>query len=55
MAKGYKKEYIEKVKNKFNDLQSGGRGNQNNIGKSSNDSRSVVCQSTTMVKSKPCP
>lgn len=50
MSKKYKKEYIDKVKSKFNDLQSGNRGNQNNIGKPSNDSRSINNKSTTMVK-----
>lgn len=37
MSKGYKKEYIEKVKAKFNDLQSGSKQNTNTAGKSPND------------------
>lgn len=50
MSKGYKKEYIIKVKSKFDDLQSGNRGDKNNIGKSSNDTRSTDNKSSAMVK-----
>lgn len=37
MSKGYKKEYITKVKEKFNDLQSNRKGDRNIIEKSCND------------------
>ena len=37
MSKGYKKEYIEKVKAKFHDLQSSSKKDSNTAGKSSND------------------
>lgn len=50
MSKGYKKEYIQKVKSKFNDLQSGNRGDKRDIGKSSDDKGSVNCKSSAMVK-----
>lgn len=50
MSKGYKKEYIDKVKQKFNDLQSGSKGNSNVTGKSQNDSHSKVCKSNRVVK-----
>lgn len=50
MGKGYKKEYINKVKSKFNDLQSSSKGNTNNTPKSANDKGSNVSKSCTMVK-----
>lgn len=48
--KGYKKEYIEKVKAKFNDLQSSSKGNQQSSGKSLDDKYSKICKSTGVVK-----
>ena len=51
--KGYKKEYIDKVKAKFNlnhDLQSSSNGNQRPADKSRNDKDSKVCKSTGVVK-----
>ena len=50
MSKGYKPEYLEKVKAKFNDLQSSSKGNRNVIAKPQNDKRSEVCKSNAMVK-----
>ena len=50
MSKGYKKEYINKVKEKFNDLQSNSKGNTNVIGIKPNDSLSKVCKSDRVVK-----
>ena len=50
MSKGYKKEYIDKVKQKFNDIQSSSKGNSNSAGKPQNDSHSKVCKSDRMVK-----
>lgn len=50
MSKGYKREYIDKVKNKFNDVQSVGTINSNNVVKSSNDSRRKVCHTNRMDK-----
>ena len=49
MSKGYKKEYINKVKEKFNDLQSTRDKNSNTASKSSNDSRSNVFKSNGVV------
>jgi hypothetical protein len=37
MSKGYKKEYIDKVKAKINDLQSGSKKDSNAAGKPSNN------------------
>lgn len=48
--KGYKKEYIDKVKSKFNDLQSSSNGNQRPIVKSCNDKDSKVRKSVRVVK-----
>ena len=51
--KGYKKEYIDKVKAKFNsnhDLQSSRNGTTNNTAKSCNDKDSKVCKSAGVVK-----
>jgi len=50
MSKGYKKEYIDKVKQKFNDIQSSSKGNTNSTGKPQNDSHSKVLNSSRMVK-----
>jgi len=50
MSKGYKKEYIDKVKSKFNDVQSSSKGNSNIAGKSQNDKHSKVCKSSRVVK-----
>lgn len=52
MSKGYKKEYIEKVKQKFNDLQSGNKRTENNLGKSSNDNRSSLHNTDRVVKQR---
>lgn len=52
MSKGYKKEYIEKVKAKFNDLQSNGKLHSASIGKSSNDKPSEVCNTDRVVKQR---
>lgn len=38
MSKGYKKEYIDKVKEKFNDAKRSHNGNQINTGGKRNDS-----------------
>lgn len=48
--KGYKKEYLDKVKAKFNDLQSSSNGNQRPADKSRNDKDSKVCKSVGVVK-----
>ena len=50
MSKGYKKEYIDKVKQKFNDLQPGGKPISDNIRESRNDSRGKVLKSCGVVK-----
>ena len=54
MSKGYKKEYIDKVKAKFNsnsnDVQSSSKGNTNSTGKPQNGSHSKVFNSNRMVK-----
>jgi len=54
MSKGYKKEYIDKVKTKFNlnsnDLQSSSKHNTNSTGKPQNDKHSKVCSSGRVVK-----
>ena len=50
MSKGYKKEYLDKVKAKFNDLQSSSNGNKQSADKSRNDKDSKVCQSVRVVK-----
>ena len=50
MSKGYKKEYIDKVKAKFNDLQSSSNGNKHSTDKSRNDKDSKVCKSSGVVK-----
>ncbi len=49
MSKGYKQEYIQKVKAKFNDVQSNRGQNTNTSGKSSNDKRSEIQQSSRVV------
>ncbi|MFN5250648.1 MAG: hypothetical protein ACK5DE_06340 [Bacteroidota bacterium] len=48
--KGYKKEYLDKVKAKFNDLQSSSNGNQRPADKSRNDKDSKVRQPDRVVK-----
>ena len=50
MSKGYKKEYIDKVKTKFNDLQSSSKHNSNSTGKSQNDSNGKVLNTGRVVK-----
>jgi hypothetical protein len=53
MSQGYKKEYIDKVKAKFNlnhDLQSSSKGSQRPTDKSRNDKDSKVCKSAGVVK-----
>jgi hypothetical protein len=50
MSKGYKKEYIDKVKQKFNDIQSNSKGNTNTTGNSQNDKHSKVCNSSRVAK-----
>lgn len=50
MSKGYKKEYLEKVKQKFNDLQATGNNNNKSTGKSCNDKYSKVCKSNKLDK-----
>ena len=50
MSKGYKKEYVEKVKAKFNDLQSGSKQNSNTAGKSSNDKNHSVHNTDRVVR-----
>ena len=51
MSKGYKKEYLDKVKAKFNnDLQSSSNGNKQSADKSRNDKDSKVCQSVRVAK-----
>ena len=51
MSKGYKKEYINKVKEKFNnDLQPISKGNSNAVAIKQDDSLSKVCKSNRMVK-----
>ena len=48
MSKGYKLEFIEKVKKK-NDLQSNSNKNSKSIGVASNDKRNEVCKSRRVV------
>jgi len=48
MSKGYKLEFIEKVKKK-NDLQSNSNKNTGAIAKPSNDKRSEVCKPRRVV------
>lgn len=50
MSKGYKKEYLEKVKQKFNDLQTISNSNNKPTGKSQDDKYSKVCKSNRMDK-----
>ena len=50
MSKGYKKEYIDKVKQKFNDLQTTNNGNNKHTAKSFNDKHSKVCDTGRVVK-----
>ena len=54
MSKGYKKEYIDKVKTKFNsnsnDLQSSSKGNTNSTGKPQDAAHSKVLSSSRVVK-----
>lgn len=50
MSKGYKKEYIDKVKQKFNDVQAVSNGNNKPVGKPCNDSHNKVCKSDRVVK-----
>jgi len=50
MSKGYKKEYIDKVKTKFNDLQSSSKGNTNSTGKPQDASHGKVLNSNRVVK-----
>ena len=50
MSKGYKKEYIDKVKQKFNDLQTANNGNTKSTGKPQNAEHSKICNSDRVVK-----
>ena len=50
MSKGYKKEYLQKVKEKFNDLQAANNNNNKSTGKSCNDKHSKVCKSNKLDK-----
>ena len=50
MSKGYKKEYIDKVKQKFNDLQTTNKRDSNDTGKQQNAAYSKVCKSSRVVK-----
>ena len=50
MSKGYKKEYIDKVKQKFNDLQTISNGNNKPVGKPRNDTHHKVCDTNRVVK-----
>jgi len=52
MSKGYKKEYIDKVKQKFNDLQPGSKPIKDIIRESRNDSRSEERKSCGMAKQR---
>jgi hypothetical protein len=49
LSKGYKLEFIEKVKKK-NDLQPNSNKNSGVIAKPPNDKRSQVCKSVRMVR-----
>ena len=49
MSKGYKKEYIDKVKQKY-DLQAISNGNNKLVAKPRNDSHDKVCKSDRVVK-----
>lgn len=49
MSKGYKLEFIEKVKKK-NDLQSNSNKNTGTIAKPSNDKRNEVCKPGRVVR-----
>ena len=51
MSKGYKPEFIKKVKEKFNnDLQSGSKGNTNQVGSASADKDGKVRTSNKLAK-----
>ena len=50
MSKGYKKEYVEKVKAKFNDLQSSSKKDSNAAGKSSDDKHRPVHNAERVVR-----
>jgi hypothetical protein len=49
MSKGYKKEYIKKVKEKFNDIQPNRCRDTNNVAKPSHDKRGEICNTNRMV------
>lgn len=50
MPKGYKKEYIDKVKNKFNDIQPNKQLSQKSSNITSNDKKCDVKHSKGMVR-----
>ena len=50
MSKGYKKEYIDKVKQKFNDIQSSHTRDKVNNGKQCNDKNGQICNSNRVDK-----
>jgi len=50
MSKGYKKEYVDKVKAKFNDLQSGSKKDSNAAGKPSNGKDGTVHNADRMAR-----
>ena len=49
MSKGYKKEFIDKVKQKFNDIQSGYKEDNRNVAKSCYDKKCDSKQSSKLV------
>ena len=50
MSKGYKKEYVKKVKEKFNELQSGSKKDSNAARKSPNDQHGQVHNSDRVAR-----
>jgi len=43
MSKGYKKEYVDKVKSKFNDIQRNSKLSDKSIAKPRNDKHGKIC------------
>ena len=50
MSKGYKPEYIKKVKEKFNDLQPNSKPNKSTSANTSNDKRCEIRNTSRVVK-----
>lgn len=50
MSKGYKQEYIKKVKEKFNDLQPNSKPNKSTTANASDDKRCEIRNTSRVVK-----